>query len=133
MKLPQNLLGFAAALALAAWLPACGSTSPSDGTLGIQDTVIGTGATVVSGDTVTVSYVGKLTNGTQFDAGTITFRVGAGAVIKGWDQGLPGMRVGGKRHLTVPPNLGYGNQANNSIPANSTLEFDLTLLAIAGK
>jgi FKBP-type peptidyl-prolyl cis-trans isomerase len=136
MKLTTNAFGLISALVLAAFLPACGSsssTSPSDGTLGIQDLTVGTGATVVNGDTVTVTYVGTLTNGTQFDAGTFTFRVGAGTVIKGWDQGLPGMRVGGKRRLTVPPSLGYGSQANGAIPANSTLMFDITLLAIAGK
>jgi FKBP-type peptidyl-prolyl cis-trans isomerase len=89
---------------------------------------------VVTNDTVTVSYVGTLTNGTQFDAANaFTFRVGAGAVIKGWDQGLVGMRVGGRRRLTIPPNLGYGSQANNSIPANSTLKFDIGLISIAGK
>lgn len=114
-------------------MAACGSTSPSDGTLGIEDLVVGTGATVVTGDTVTVTYVGTLTNGTQFDAGNYTFRVGAGTVIKGWDQGLVGMRVGGKRRLTVPPNLGYGSQGSGPIPGNSTLKFDIVLLAIAGK
>ncbi|MBK5255207.1 MAG: FKBP-type peptidyl-prolyl cis-trans isomerase [Vicinamibacteria bacterium] len=133
MKLTKNFLGLMSALALAVFLPACGSTSPSDGTLGIEDPVVGTGPTVVNGDTVTVTYVGTLTNGSQFDAGRITFRVGAGAVIKGWDEGLPGMRVGGTRRLTVPPNLGYGSQANGAIPANSTLKFDIVLLSIAGK
>jgi peptidylprolyl isomerase/FKBP-type peptidyl-prolyl cis-trans isomerase FkpA len=133
MKLTKNLFGLMSVLALAVLVPACGSTAPSDGTLGVEDLVVGTGATVVSGDTVTVTYVGTLTSGTQFDAGTFTFRVGSGAVIKGWDQGLPGMRVGGKRRLTVPPNLGYGSQASGAIPANSTLKFDIVLLAIAGK
>ncbi len=132
MKLTR-LLGLVSGLCLALFLPACGSTSPSDGTLGITDLTVGTGATVVSGDTVTVTYVGTLTNGTQFDAGTLTFRVGAGTVIKGWDQGLPGMRVGGKRRLTVPPNLGYGSQGSGPIPGNATLTFDIVLLAIAGK
>ena len=133
MRIFKTLARFAPIFSLALLLPACGSTSPSDGTLGIEDLVVGTGPIVVSGDTVTVTYVGTLTNGTQFDAGTFTFRVGAGAVIKGWDQGLVGMRVGGKRRLTIPPNLGYGGQATGSIPANSTLKFDITLLSIAGK
>jgi FKBP-type peptidyl-prolyl cis-trans isomerase len=133
MKTFKMLLGLLSSLALAALIPACGSTAPSDATVGIEDLVVGTGAAVVSGDTVTVTYVGTLTNGTQFDAGTFTFRVGAGAVIKGWDQGLVGMRVGGKRRLTIPPSLGYGSAAQGSIPANSTLKFDITLLAIAGK
>lgn len=129
MKILRVLLG------LALFFPACGdsSTSPSDGVLGVEDLVVGTGPVVVTGDTTTVTYVGTLTDGTQFDAGTFTFRVGAGSVIKGWDQGLVGMRVGGKRRLTIPPNLGYGAQATGRIPANSTLKFDITLLAIAGK
>lgn len=133
MKMTKSLLGLVSALTIAAFVPACGSTSPSDGTLGIDDLIVGTGATVVTGDTVTVTYVGTLTNGTQFDAGTFSFRVGSGTVIRGWDQGLPGMRVGGKRRLTVPPNLGYGSQANGAIPGNSTLLFEIVLLAIAGK
>lgn len=134
MRTLKTLANFAAVLALAAFLPACG-TEPSDGTLTIEDLVTGTGATVVSGDTVTVTYVGTLTDGKQFDANSTGFttRIGVGAVIKGWDQGLIGMRVGGKRRLTIPPNLGYGSQGNSSIPGNSTLKFDIGLLAIAGK
>ena len=81
-----------------------------------------------------MAYVGTLTNGTQFDAGTgFTFRLGAGSVIKGWDQGIPGMKVGGKRRLTIPPSLAYGSAGQGSIPGNSTLKFDITLLSIAGK
>ena len=133
MKLTKTFVGLMSILALAVLLPACGSTSPSDGVLGVQDLVVGTGPTVVAGDTVNVQYVGTLTNGTQFDAGTLTFRVGSGSVIKGWEEGLPGMRVGGTRRLTVPPNLGYGSQTNGPIPANSTLMFDIVLLSIAGK
>lgn len=134
MKLMKTHFGLISAFALAVMLPACGSTSPSNGTLGIEDLVVGTGATAVVGDTVTVSYVGSFTNGTVFDSGTLQpFRTGTGAVIKGFDDGIIGMRVGGKRRLTIPPNLGYGSQANGPIPANSTLKFDITLLAIAGK
>ena len=125
-------------------LTACGgggdsSTTPTGGgTLVIEDLVVGTGATAVVGDTLTVNYVGTLTNGTKFDSsydrGTpFVFQVGAGRVIAGWDQGVPGMKVGGKRRLTIPPSLAYGNQAVNSIPANSTLLFDVDLVAIAGK
>ena len=104
----------------------------------IEDLVVGTGATAAVGDTVSVHYVGTLTNGTEFDSSysrnqPFTFRVGAGQVIAGWDQGIPGMKVGGKRRLTIPPSLGYGNQANGPIPANSTLIFDVELLSIAGK
>jgi FKBP-type peptidyl-prolyl cis-trans isomerase FkpA len=136
MKMTKNLFGLVSVFALAALLPACGgstSTSPSDATLTKEDVVIGTGATAVSGDTVTVTYVGTFTNGTQFDAGTFSFRLGANQVIAGFDQGVVGMRVGGRRRLTIPPSLGYGSQANGSIPANSTLKFDITLVAIAGK
>lgn len=136
MKLTKTHFGLISAFALAVMLTACGSdssTSPSNGTLGVEDLVIGTGATAVSGDTVTVTYVGTFTNGTQFDAGTFSFRLGANQVIAGFDQGITGMRVGGKRRLTIPPNLGYGSQANGSIPGNSTLKFDVTLVSIAGK
>ena len=78
------------------------------------------------------------TNGTKFDSSydrgqPFTFRVGAGQVIAGWDQGVPGMKVGGKRRLTIPPDLAYGSSGYGSIPPNSTLIFDIELLSIAGK
>ncbi len=116
-----------------------GSTAPTGGgTLVIEDLVVGTGATAAVGDLVTVNYVGTLTNGTKFDSSydrgqPYTFRIGAGQVIAGWDQGVPGMKVGGKRRLTIPPSLGYGNQAYGPIPANSTLVFEIELVSIAGK
>jgi FKBP-type peptidyl-prolyl cis-trans isomerase len=129
-----------AALLLSAALSVCGGdngTAPSGGTLRIEDLVVGSGAVAVSGDTLTVHYTGSLTNGSVFDSSVgrapFTFRLGAGQVIAGWDQGLVGMRVGGRRRLTIPPELGYGNRANGSIPANSTLRFDVDLLSIAGK
>jgi FKBP-type peptidyl-prolyl cis-trans isomerase len=102
----------------------------------MKDEVVGTGAEAKAGDTVTVNYVGMLTNGTVFDAsanhGTtgFTFHLGAGQVIKGWDEGVAGMKVGGKRELVIPASLGYGNQAVGSIPANSTLVFQIELLSI---
>jgi len=122
-------------------LGACGGDmgpSSSDGTLIVQDLVIGTGATAAVGDTVTVHYVGTLSNGTKFDSSydrnsPYPFRLGAGAVIAGFDQGVVGMRVGGKRRVTIPPSLGYGDRANGPIPANSTLIFEIDLLSIAGK
>ncbi len=135
MRTLKTLASFAAILALAAFLPACG-TEPSEGTLATEDLVVGTGSTVVSGDTVTVTYVGSLaSSGTVFETNTngYTVRIGVGLVIKGWDQGIVGMRVGGTRRLTIPPNLAYGSQASDKIPANSTLKFDIGLLAIAGK
>ena len=131
------------ALALLA-LAACGgggdsATAPTGGgTLVIEDLVVGTGATAAVGDTVNVHYIGTLTNGTKFDSSydrgqTFAFRIGAGQVIAGWDQGIPGMKVGGKRRLTIPPSLAYGNQAVGSIPPNSTLVFDVELVSIVGK
>jgi FKBP-type peptidyl-prolyl cis-trans isomerase len=127
-------------------LAACGGGNSNDsattptggGTLVVEDLVVGTGATAAVGDTVTVNYVGTLTNGTKFDSSydrgqTFSFRIGTGQVIAGWEQGVPGMKVGGKRRLTIPPSLGYGNQAVGSIPANSTLLFDVDLVSIAGK
>jgi FKBP-type peptidyl-prolyl cis-trans isomerase len=104
----------------------------------IEDLVVGTGAAAASGDTLTVHYVGTLANGTKFDSSydrgqPFTFRLGARAVIAGWDQGLVGMRVGGKRRLTIPPALGYGSRANGPIPADSTLIFVVDLLSIEGK
>ena len=127
-------------------LAACGgggdtgtATTPTGGgTLVIEDLVVGTGATAAVGDTVSVHYVGTLTNGTKFDSSydrgqTFAFRIGAGQVIAGWDQGIPGMKVGGKRRLTIPPSLAYGNEARGSIPANSTLIFDVELVSIVGK
>jgi FKBP-type peptidyl-prolyl cis-trans isomerase len=124
-------------------LAGCGggdsSTTPTDGgTLVIEDLVVGTGATAAAGDVVTVNYVGTLTNGTKFDSSydkgqPFTFTLGAGRVIAGWDQGLPGMKVGGKRRLTIPPSLGYGSQPYGPIPANSTLVFEVELVSIAGK
>lgn len=102
----------------------------------IEDEVVGTGATAVAGDNVTVHYVGILTNGTVFDASRnrgnqgFSFALGAGQVIKGWDEGVAGMKVGGKRKLTIPSNLAYGNQAvGGVIPANSTLIFEVELLS----
>jgi peptidyl-prolyl cis-trans isomerase A (cyclophilin A) len=112
------------------------SALPGDGRLGKEDLVVGTGAEATKGDKVKVHYVGTLTNGTEFDSSRKTnqpfdFQVGAGEVIKGWDQGIPGMKVGGKRKLTVPPNLGYGGRGSPPvIPPNATLIFDVELLEV---
>ena len=100
------------------------------------DLVAGTGKTPAKGDTITVQYTGWLTNGTQFDSSRsrgqpATFQIGVGAVIAGWDEGVITMKVGGKRKLIVPPDLGYGNQAQGAIPANSTLVFEVELLSTA--
>jgi FKBP-type peptidyl-prolyl cis-trans isomerase len=106
------------------------------GSLQATDTTVGTGAVAEPGDTVTVDYVGELTDGTVFDASKnhgdqgFTFTLGAGQVIQGWDQGVAGMKVGGVRTLVIPPALGYGSQAVGPIPANSTLVFQVTLLDV---
>jgi len=115
------------------------SVAPSTNMNGLQstDTVVGTGVEAVSGKKVTVHYVGTLTNGTKFDASTdhgqpFTFTLGAGQVIKGWDQGVLGMKVGGKRSLVIPSDLGYGatGTPGGLIPPNATLMFDIELLKV---
>lgn len=140
MRILKTLSGPRSILALALFLPACGSTSPSgsgSGSLEIVDVVVGTGAVAASGDTLTVNYTGTLASGSVFDSSVgkspFTFRLGAGQVIAGWDQGLIGMRVGGKRRLTIPPSLAYGSQGQGPIPGNATIKFDVDLLSIAGK
>ena len=100
------------------------------------DLTVGTGATPQRGQTVTVHYTGTLENGTKFDSsvdrGTPSdFRIGVGSVIKGWDEGLMTMKVGGKRRLVIPSNLGYGPAGRPpDIPGNSTLLFDVELLGV---
>ncbi|MFA6408518.1 MAG: FKBP-type peptidyl-prolyl cis-trans isomerase [Candidatus Paceibacterota bacterium] len=115
------------------------STMPTENTNQLQviDETVGTGAVAAAGDSVTVNYVGSLTNGTVFDAsashGTtgFTFNLGAGQVIAGWDQGIVGMKVGGKRKLVIPAALAYGDQSPApSIPAGSTLVFEVELLKV---
>ncbi len=106
------------------------------GELIIEDLKVGQGDPVEKYDIVTVNYTGWLKDGTKFDSslnpGRTPFRftVGAGQVIKGWDEGIPGMKIGGKRKLTIPPNMGYGNRDMGTIPANSTLIFEVDLLGI---
>lgn len=102
----------------------------------VEDLQVGTGAEAVAGKRVTVHYRGTLTSGKQFDASydrmePFTFKLGAGQVIKGWDQGVAGMKIGGKRKLTIPPELGYGARgAGNVIPPNATLVFEVELLEV---
>ena len=93
-----------------------------------RDAVVGTGADAVTGRRVTVAYKGMLTSGQVFDQGTISFNLGAGEVIQGWDQGVAGMKVGGSRKLVIGSTLAYGNRgAGGGIPPNATLVFDVTL------
>lgn len=101
--------------------------------LKIEDVKVGDGTEAVSGKKVSVHYTGWLTNGTKFDSSvdrgqTFSFQLGAGQVIKGWDQGVAGMKVGGKRQLIIPPTMGYGERgAGGVIPPNATLVFDVEL------
>lgn len=112
------------------------SSNKQEEKLKIEDIKIGTGREVKSGDTVVMQYTGTLTDGKKFDSsydrGTpFETKIGVGQVIKGWDQGIPGMKVGGKRKLTIPPSLAYGEQgAGTAIPPNATLIFDVELLEI---
>ena len=102
----------------------------------IEDLTVGEGSEAVSGKEVTVHYTGWLTDGEKFDSSKdrkqpFTFPLGAGHVIKGWDQGVVGMKVGGVRKLTIPAALGYGARgAGGVIPPNATLVFDVELLDI---
>ena len=103
----------------------------------IEDLVVGTGAVATVGQRVSVHYVGTLTDGSKFDSSRdrsspFAFELGAGRVIKGWDQGVAGMKIGGTRKLTIPPELAYGTRGFPPvIPANSTLVFEIELLGLS--
>jgi FKBP-type peptidyl-prolyl cis-trans isomerase FkpA len=112
------------------------STPQSPTGLAIEDLIVGTGKTAAAGQKVTVHYTGWLTNGKKFDSSKdrndpFVFNLCAGQVIRGWDQGVQGMQVGGKRKLTIPPDLGYGARgAGGVIPPNATLVFEVELLGV---
>ena len=105
--------------------------------LEIEDQVVGEGDEALAGQTVEVHYTGWLVDGTKFDSShdrnqTFSFKLGAGQVIPGWDQGVAGMKVGGIRKLTIPPSLGYGERgAGGVIPPNATLIFKVELISVA--
>jgi hypothetical protein len=134
-------------IAIALSAAACGGGSesspsnapaPPSAPFSVTDIREGSGATATQGRTITVSYTGWLydpgkpeSKGSQFDSSmNFSFPLGVGRVIAGWDQGVVGMKVGGQRRLVIPPNLGYGSQMVGSIPPNSTLVFDVMLLAV---
>jgi peptidylprolyl isomerase len=103
--------------------------------LEIQDLRVGTGSAVKAGDTVVVHYTGTLTNGKKFDSSLdrgqpFSTKIGTGQVISGWDQGIPGMKVGGTRRLLIPSALGYGSRDMGNIPPDSDLIFEVELLEI---
>ena len=137
----HRLLSVAVLVALGA-VTGCGgsNTSPStsSGPFSQTDLVVGTGAQANAGNRLTVAYTGWLYDtskangkGAQFDSGpSFAFTLGTGSVIKGWDQGVSGMKVGGQRRLIIPPELAYGAAGSGPIPPNATLVFDITLLSV---
>ena len=142
----MKLTFLAAACAAVLSLSACGgggnSSEPaiavaSPASLVVTDSVVGTGATAASGNKLTVAYTGWLysttaagNKGMQFDKGTIPFTLGRGEVIAGWDQGLAGMKVGGKRTLSIPASLAYGRSGSGPIPPDAGLVFDVELVRV---
>ena len=153
-RLPRSLvlqsLVLAAAVVAAAATAACGGSGPTSPTLlpgapfSQTDLRVGTGADATPGRRVTVNYTGWLYDptrpdqkGQQFDTSVgrqpFVFTLGAGQVIRGWDQGVVGMKVGGQRRLVIPPDLAYGSQGSSGvIPPNATLVFDVDLLDVQG-
>lgn len=147
----NRLASFAFAASLALGVPACQKSSSDSGgntkvttdaaqktASGLGYTILtpGTGAEAKAGQTVRVNYTGWLTDGTKFDSSLDTgspfeFELGAGMVIKGWDEGVVGMKVGEKRKLVIPPALGYGARgAGGVIPPNATLVFEVDLVSV---
>jgi len=96
----------------------------------VQDIVTGNGAVAALGRSIVVRYTGWLPNGKKFDASEITVTLGSGKTIRGWEEGLLGMRVGGRRRLVIPPHLGYGTNSPGEIPANSILVFEMEAMSV---
>ena len=112
-----------------------GTEATSASGLKYVDEVAGTGESPKPGQMVTVHYTGTLEDGTKFDSSRdrnepYTFRIGSGTVIRGWDEGIMTMKVGGRRKLIIPPELGYGARGRGTIPPNATLYFDIELLGV---
>jgi len=126
-------LGAVASIAAAG----CGRKGPprNVGGVTVEDLKVGGGATATTGKVVSAHYTGRFPDGKKFDSSydaglPIDFQLGTGKVIKGWDLGIEGMRVGGKRKLTIPPELAYGARGGGPIPPNATLVFDVELVAV---
>ncbi|QJD99939.1 FKBP-type peptidyl-prolyl cis-trans isomerase [Massilia forsythiae] len=147
MKLKPSFAAVLVAASITALgLSACGGGSSSGSTsvvvanpaaFSATDTTVGTGAEATAGKTATVTYTGWLysttaTNnkGTQFDSGSFSYVVGGSSVIPGFDRGVTGMKVGGKRTVLIPSSLGYGTGGSGAIPANAGLVFDIELTAV---
>lgn len=117
-------------------IASAGSTTTTSGGLQITEVTVGTGAEAHIGDTIRVHYTGSLPNGTVFDSSRprgapLEFRIGSGQVIRGFDRGVTGMRIGGVRKVVIPPDLGYGKRGSPPvIPPNATLVFELELVEI---
>ena len=95
-----------------------------------EDVALGSGDPAAAGQSVSVSYTGWLTNGSQFDSGQFEFLLGAGQVVQGFDEGVQGMRVGGIRRIIIPPELGYGNRGSGPVPPNAIMIFRIEVLSI---
>ena len=143
----RTRLALAAGISVLILAPACGSSSPATPSapaapavnvpFSQTDLVVGTGAEATAASTITVKYTGwvydlsKTENkGVQFDTNTAGVTFALPGLIQGWIEGVPGMKVGGRRRLVIPPSLGYGNRQVESIPPNSTLVFDIELVAV---
>ena len=132
-RLVCSIVAILAVVALTMSFNSPSHAQPSD--LVIEDQVIGEGDLAVRHARISVHYTGRLEDGTKFDSSVdrgqpFQFLLGVGQVIQGWDQGFEGMRVGGKRRLTIPSHLGYGEQGAGTIPPNATLVFDVELLGV---